>query len=137
LIFFRLLEVTYNIRVEKIRLDNSAENINMADAIKAEGYNVTFEFVSPGSPQNNGVVERMFATLFGIVRSMLNEVRVPMNLCHGLWAEAARNATDTRNYLVSYKSETSSYEKFMGVKYDCIDTLHTFGEMAIVGDHPT
>jgi hypothetical protein len=42
-----------------------------------------------------------------------------------------------RNYLVSSKSETSSYEKFTAVKYDHMDTLHTFGEMAIVKDHPT
>jgi hypothetical protein len=137
LIFFRLLEVTYNIRVEKIHLDNSGENIDMADAIRAEGYNVTFEFISPGSPQYNGVVECMFATLFGMVRSMLNEARVPMLLRRGIWAEAARTATDMRNYLVSYKSERSSYEKFMGEKYDRINTLHTFGEMAIVEDHAT
>jgi hypothetical protein len=36
-----------------------------------EGYNVTFEFIRPGQPQYNGVVERMFATLFGMVRYML------------------------------------------------------------------
>jgi hypothetical protein len=113
LIFFKLLEVTYNIRVEKLRLDNSGENIAMADAIKAEGYKVTCEFICPGSPQYNGVVERMFATLFGMVFSALNEARTPMLLCWGIWAEAAHTATDMRNYLVSYKSDTSSYEKFM------------------------
>jgi hypothetical protein len=120
-----------------LRLDNSGENIAMADAIKAEGYNVTFEFISLGSPHYNGVVERMFATLFGMVRSMLNEARTPMLLCQGIWAEAARTARNMRNYMVSYKSDTSSYEKFMGAKYDHIDTLHTFGEMAIAEDHPT
>jgi hypothetical protein len=109
----------------------------MSEAIKAEGYNVTFEFIIPGSQQYNGVVERMFATLFGMVRSMLNEARVPMLLRRGLWADAARTATDMWNYLVSYTSDKSSYEKFMGVKYDPIDTLHTFGEMVIVEDHPT
>jgi hypothetical protein len=109
----------------------------MADEIWTEGYNVTFEFISPGSPQYNGVVERMFAALFGMVRSMLNEAQVPMMFCRGIWAEAAHNATDMRNYLVLYKSEKSSYEKFMGNKYDHINTLHTFGEMAIVEDHAT
>jgi hypothetical protein len=79
----------------------------------------------------------MFATLFGMVRSMLNEACTPMILRRGIWAEAACTATDMRNYLVSYKSDTSSYEKFMGAKYDCIDTLHTFCEMAIIEDHPT
>jgi hypothetical protein len=123
--------------VEKLRLDNSGENIAMADAIKAEGYNVTFEFISPGPSQYNGVVERMFATLFGMVRPMLNEACTPMLLCWGIWAEAARSATDMRNYLAFYKRDTSSYEKFMGAKYDRIDTLHTFGEMAIVEDHLT
>jgi hypothetical protein len=104
--------------VEKLRLDNSGENIAMADAIKAEGCNVTFEFISPGSIQYSGVVERMFATLFGMVFSMLNEARTPMLLHRGIWAEAARTATDTRNYLVSYKSDKSSYEKFMSAMYD-------------------
>jgi hypothetical protein len=89
LIFFRQLEVTYNIRVDKIRLDNSGESNYMANVIWADGYNVKFEFISPGSPQYNGVVERLFATLFGMVRSMLNEAHVPMLLRRGIWAEAA------------------------------------------------
>jgi hypothetical protein len=58
------LTVAYNIRVEKIRLDNSGENVDMAELIHAEGYNATFEFISPGYPQYNGVVERMFATIY-------------------------------------------------------------------------
>jgi hypothetical protein len=77
----------------------------MADAIHAEGNNVTFEFISPGSPQYNGV--------------------------------AARYATDMSNYLVTSKSPMSPYEKFMGHKFGKIDTLHSFGEMAIVEDHPS
>jgi hypothetical protein len=63
LIFMKLLEVTYIICVGKMQLYNSGKNIDMADAICAEGYNVTFEFISPGYPQYNGGVERMFATL--------------------------------------------------------------------------
>jgi hypothetical protein len=61
IIFFKLLEVT------KLRLENSGKNIDMAEAIKADGYNVTIEFISSGSPQYNGVVECMFATLFSMV----------------------------------------------------------------------
>jgi hypothetical protein len=60
----KLLEVTYNIRVDKMRLHNSGENINMAEAIRAN--------ISPGSPQYSCVVERMVATLYGMIRSMLN-----------------------------------------------------------------
>jgi hypothetical protein len=64
LIFSRFLEVTYNIRVEKIRLDNSGENIDMAGAIRAEGYNITFELISPGSPQYNRVLLNVCLQLF-------------------------------------------------------------------------
>jgi hypothetical protein len=66
-LFAKLMTVAYNISVEKIRLDNSGENVDMAVLIHAEGYNVTFEFISLGAPQYNGVVERMFATLYGMV----------------------------------------------------------------------
>jgi hypothetical protein len=31
----------------------------------------------------------------------------------------------------------SPYEKFIGHKFDRIETLHAFGEMAIVEDHPS
>jgi hypothetical protein len=39
--------------------------------------------------------------------------------------------------LVTYKSPTSSYEKFIGHKFDRIDTLHAFGVMASYEDHPS
>jgi hypothetical protein len=103
-LFLKLMTVAYNIHVEKICLDNSGENVDMAELICAEGYNVTFEFISPGAPQYNGVVERMFSTLYGMVHSMLNQAQVPLHICCGVWAEAAKTATDMRNILVNYKS---------------------------------
>jgi hypothetical protein len=62
---------------------------------------------------------------------------LPMAIHRGIGAEAAPYATDMRNYLVTFKSPMSSYENFMGHKFDCIDTLHAFGEMAFVEDHPS
>ena len=35
--------------------------------------NIEFEFTAPGTPQQNGVVECKFATLFGRARAMLNK----------------------------------------------------------------
>jgi hypothetical protein len=137
LIFMKLLEVTYNIRVDKMRLDNSDENIDMADAVWAEGYNVTFEFISAVSPQYNGVEERMFATLYGMVHSMLKQASLSMILRCCVWIEATHYATDMRKYLVTTKSPMSSYKKFMGHKFDLINTLHAFVEMAIGEDHPS
>jgi hypothetical protein len=76
----------------------------LKDAVCAEGYNVMFVFMSPGSPQYNSVVERMFATLYGMLCSTLNQVHLPMTLCHGIWAEAAHYAADMCNYFVTSKS---------------------------------
>jgi hypothetical protein len=55
----------------------------------------------------------------------MNQARLPMTIRRGLWAKAARYATDMRNYLVTSKSPMSSYEKFMGSNFDKIDTLHS------------
>jgi transposase InsO family protein len=44
------------------------------------------EFTAPDSPQQNGKVERMFATLYGRVRDMLNEAHFNWPLHHAMWA---------------------------------------------------
>jgi hypothetical protein len=77
----------------------------------------------------------MFATLYGMVRCMLNQAQVPLHICRGVWAEAAKTATDMRNILGNYKINTSAHEKFLGTKFEHLNTLHTFGEMAILEDH--
>jgi transposase InsO family protein len=43
-------------------------------------FNINFEFTAPGTPQQNGIVERAFATLFGKTRSMLNAARITIPL---------------------------------------------------------
>jgi hypothetical protein len=65
LLFVKHMTDAYNFRVEKICLDNSSENVDMTELIHAEGYNVTYVFMSPGAPQYHDVAERMFATLYG------------------------------------------------------------------------
>jgi transposase InsO family protein len=50
--------------------------------IKSE-LNVKFEISAPGTPQQNGTVERAFATLFGKTKSMLNVARITIPLSMG------------------------------------------------------
>jgi hypothetical protein len=45
----------------------------------------------------------MFATLYGMVHSMLNQAQVALHIRHGAWADAAKTATDMRIILVNYK----------------------------------
>jgi hypothetical protein len=67
-----------------------------AEVIRAEGHNVTFEFISLGAHQYNGANERMYAT-----RSILNQV-LPLHIRRGFGAEASKTATDMRNFLVYF-----------------------------------
>jgi transposase InsO family protein len=38
--------------------------------------NIKFEFTAPNSPQQNGKIERKFATLYGKMRTMLNGAKL-------------------------------------------------------------
>ena len=55
----------------------------------------------PSTPQQNGRVESKFATLLGMVHTMLNSGKFDKFWHHGLWAKAADTATLLENNLVS------------------------------------
>jgi hypothetical protein len=62
-----------------IRCDNAGENLKLKEyAITEPDINVNFEFIAPHSPQQNGKIERKFATLWGKVRSMLNAAKTAL-----------------------------------------------------------
>ena len=48
-----------------LRMDNANENVTLKTKLENEGLNVQVEFTSPNTPQQNGQVERSFATLWG------------------------------------------------------------------------
>ena len=56
-----------DIKVKIFRCDNTAENKNVKEKIIELGMDAHFEFSAPGTPQQNGVVKRAFATLYGRV----------------------------------------------------------------------
>jgi hypothetical protein len=132
IVFLQLVKTLHQIDVAFIHLDNSNENIAMKSLIRSHGFGITFEYISVGSPQYNGVVECAFATLYGMVRSMLNAAKVPTHLRHDVWPEAACTATQLKNLLVSYSQTKSLYELFHGLPSDHVPFLKTFGEMAVV-----
>jgi len=55
------------IKVKKIHCDNYGENRSFQQAAKEEHLVITFKFTARKMPQQNGCVERKFATLFGCV----------------------------------------------------------------------
>ena len=76
---------------------------------------IFFEFMAPGTPQQNGGIERSFATLYGKVCAMLNSAGFDETTIGKLWAEAVNCATANENVTSPTRGELSSYEKFIDV----------------------
>ena len=49
--------------------------------------------IQPGTPQQNGVVERAFATMLGKTRAIMNGAGFDEKKCHLFWTEAANTVT--------------------------------------------
>ena len=130
------LKIKHGIVVKIIRCDNAGENNSLQATCKAEGLGITFEYTAPGTPQQNGRVERKFQTLYGRVRAMIHGSGLEKSVGDSLWPEAANTATDLDAYLVHDQSNMSAADKFFGEGKECpIDGLpKKFGEECIISD---
>jgi len=63
--FLKELQDTYGRRVHHIRCDNAGENRALENACIDRELDIVFEYTAPGTPQQNGIVERAFATMLG------------------------------------------------------------------------
>ena len=63
-------------KVKIIFCDNAGENKALEENCMKNFEEIKFEFTSPGNPQKNGVVERVFATIYSMMRSMMTHVRI-------------------------------------------------------------
>ena len=118
--------------VKKIRCDNAGENKKTEELCLEHNLGIDFEYTAPNTPQQNGRVERRFATLYGRVRSMLNSAHLNESLRCGLWAECAQTATYLDNLDCENMGEQPRYKLFNGTDDKRFSYLRKFGEMAIV-----
>jgi hypothetical protein len=51
-----------------------------------------------------------------------------------MWAYSANEATDLENIIVQPEHKATAYERFYDANPEWMDTLHKFGEIAIVQD---
>ena len=72
-------------------MDKAGENLDFKSMAEEEFPWIEFELTSPGTPQQNGRVERKFATLFGYARAMLNDGGFEKTMRRELWSEAVEN----------------------------------------------
>ena len=108
----------HGIKIKVIRCDNAGENKKMEEACDKLGLGTKFEYTAVGTPQQNGRIERKFATLYGRVRSMMIDAGIKEELRQKLWAEAASICVDLNNILVNNKRDRSVYQAFYKISKD-------------------
>ena len=69
-----------NICIQHFRCDNAGENKSFEEMCKEKNYTAKFEYTAPGTPQQNGRVERKIAVIRAKTRAMLNWAKLPQNL---------------------------------------------------------
>ena len=74
---------------------------------------IIFEYTAPGTPQQNGVVERAFATVMGRDRAMMNHAGFTMAERQQLWCEATQTATLLDKILVQDNSISPPFTQFL------------------------
>ena len=94
------------------------------------GYGVNFEYIAARTPQQNGAVERGFATLYGRVRSMFQGSWIEDESRKKLWAKAAKLATDLDD-VSSFDGNKSRYENIYKFTPNFVSNMRIFGEMGV------
>ena len=75
--------------LKRLRTDNGGEYISRKFKEYCSKHGIRLEKTVPGTPQHNGVVERMNQTIVEKVRCMLKLVKLPKSF----WGEAVNTTT--------------------------------------------
>jgi hypothetical protein len=119
-----------------IRFDNAGEKKTAQEELPKLAPQVQFAFTAPDTPQQNGCVERKFATLYGCVHATMNQAQFPNKVRHKLWAEAANMANKAENMSLKVGKTVPPFKELFGLKPKNIWNLRRFGEVGIAKKGP-
>ncbi|KAL8120799.1 hypothetical protein AgCh_017833 [Apium graveolens] len=112
--------------------DNGTEFKNLIMEEFCKNHVIKQEFSAPGTPQQNGVVERKNRTLIEAARTMLEEAKLPTYF----WAEAVHTACFTQNATLINKQGKTPYEMVKKKKPN-LKYFHVFGcKCFVLKTHP-
>ena len=115
--------------INYLRCDNAGENKILEKHCMADkDLNMKFEYTAPNTPQQNGVCESGFRTLWNMVRASNNAAGFDEEMRNLLWAECANTVTKVHNLL------DSKYEKFYGKSPNYKSKLQIFGHVAVIAN---
>ena len=95
-----------------IRCDNAGENNVLERESDKIDLGIIFEYTAPGTPQQNGVVERAFVTVMGRARAMMNHAGFTMAKRQQLWCDAAQTDTMLDIILVQESEKSPPFTQF-------------------------
>ena len=128
-----LLEKDQQLKIEYIRGDNAPEHVALQKAVTEHTtLKAKFEFTAPDTPQQNGRIERKFATLNGKCRAMLNAAEFTPEVRRQMWAYCAFHITMLDNLLIRKDVKESPYKMFYGIEPNVLANLHPFGHICII-----
>ena len=107
------MKARHKIQVKIIRCGNAGENKVLERESDKNELGIIFEYTAPGTPQQNGVVERTFVTVMGLARAMMNHAGFTMAERQQLWCEAAQTATMLDNILVEDSAQSPPFTHFL------------------------
>ena len=76
--WIKALKPRHEIQVKIIRCDNAGETKVLKRESDKNELGIIFEYTAPGTPQQNGVVERAFVTVMGRAGAMMNHAGFTM-----------------------------------------------------------
>ena len=119
-------------KVKFLRCDNAGEH-NVLKAF-CEKNNITLEMTTPNTPQQNGVVERSFATELNYIRAMLFQANFTPAMVSSLWGMAVLYLERTKNMSSTSANERDSSPNYLFDENDDLDTdfIQPFGRMGFV-----
>ena len=71
---------TFGRHVHHIRCNNAGEKRALEIVCIDKEVGIVFEYTAPGTPQQNGIVERAFATMLGTDKQ-IKQQRIERNIC--------------------------------------------------------
>ena len=120
----KMIETQTGRKLKRLRSDNGGEYKSDPFLKVCQNEGIVRHFTVPGTPQQNGVAERMNRTLVDKVRCMLSQ----SGLSKAFWAEALMYASHIINRLPSTAIDGKTpIEVWSGQPASDYDCLHIFG----------
>ena len=108
------LKASKDVTVKNIQCDNEGENKTLHKDAMRDSLGVNFQFTAPYTLQQNGTIERSFATSYERIQAMLNSAGIHGELRSFLWTKAANYKNDTDNVLIKKRNGSSPHKRFFG-----------------------